>query len=1278
VAGKRDVDEAYLATVELGGTESLPTVDALSRAPDVIPQPRAELRALEPGAVLNARYTVRRALGRGGMGWVYDVEDALFPDRPVALKTVHGLTEDNARLGLFRSEFRTMTKLDHPNVARVYDLEQVHGFGEMLITMERVDGEPIHHAYRRQAPSPEQLVGHIVQICRALNYIHSRRVVHYDLKPANILLCADGTVKVVDFGLSGADLPERGDRVFGTPQYMAPELLLGDGGVDHRADLYALGITLYELAVGSLPCPTRDVLVLMQWIQHEGVHVPLGLLPEWLARVIEKLCQRRAPDRYPTANAVIVALNAGSGQRHELETSATTQSYILSPRFTGRDAEYANVVSFVARRAGGRGGAPVLTVRGLSGMGKSRLMREARHYAQLSRIGFFESSCYEGSLVEHGPWADLLVQVVPLLETLGGRDAVTAALPEAVRMAPDLARGRSYTPAPKAATVDGERAQLFEAVAELFVQAARHFPLVLYVNDLQWAGRGAAHFFAYLAQRVRDDERAGATVRLGLCGSYRSDEVADRPLADTVRILGEQALNQEIQLAPLDPVQVGDVLRSMLGIDEVPEAFRARVASETGGNPFFVQEVMRVLFDNGSVFLDEGRWATKGRIADIELPATIADVFRRRFAHLRPEEKQVTRMLAVNGRPMQFELLAAVLGGASEAMEALHRLEDRAVVVREEGRGLVYNMAHDRLRETVYGDLPPADKRALHRRIGERLDALCAPLDEAQKPLDELARHFRAAEAEPEAYAYARRAGVRAMATYAYDAAVLHLGYVMKWNDEHARQELEIAELHADALLRIGDTKRSLHALTDALRLAKSPEDHARLHGALSKVHFAETNHEACLDEGWRAVEALGGTRPKTRVGAVLRSLRAGLWLLQNQRLATVDEGSSARARALAAAHVWLAAGYVVQATDRVLMLYTSMAAAQAGARAGPGEARALARLAIGTGLTVFKDRESGMKWLDAALAEPNLEAFPEALGTALAAKWGLNKGQGPLDPRALSELKRAAHLVQRGGSSFLAYVLALCLIESSRAGAWSEGLALHTSTLDYARRSLPMVLGDPMVSCAGSLIHLHATGDAQQAVLVDDKAIATARAANQENSLISLLGFAPEARSAAGDPAKAVEMLEETLVRCKKMRFYGSARESVRLLPRLYLAKGPSCRDAQAKTERVLRLARALVKKGFDVLRPHVALGEAQLLESCGHREKADTAWSRALATALANPPARFYIYDILQQRGVAMQRRGERKAAQRDLEEARAMAVECGDRYVTRLCEEALAGGH
>lgn len=195
-------------------------------------------------------------IGRGGMGAVYRARHRRL-ERPVAVKLLDAsLQADPAFAERFEREARTMAQLDHPNIVRVYDIGNRDGL--YYLVMELVEGVNLRQTIEAGDLLPEEALAVVPQICGALQYAHDRGVVHRDIKPENILVDLEGNIKIADFGL--AKLAREHDRrltgsqqVMGTPHYMAPEQIEHPTEVDHRADIFALGVVFYELLTGELP-----------------------------------------------------------------------------------------------------------------------------------------------------------------------------------------------------------------------------------------------------------------------------------------------------------------------------------------------------------------------------------------------------------------------------------------------------------------------------------------------------------------------------------------------------------------------------------------------------------------------------------------------------------------------------------------------------------------------------------------------------------------------------------------------------------------------------------------------------------------------------------------------------------------------------------------------------------------------------------------------------------------------------------------------------------------
>jgi len=227
--------------------------------------------ALQELAEILPQFEILELLGRGGMGAVYKAKQRSL-DRVVALKILPAEADaDPAFAERFQREARALAQLGHPHIVGIYDFGQAGKFAYFV--MEYIDGVNLRQLQRAGRLSPREALAIVPQICAALQFAHDRGIVHRDIKPENILVDAQGRVKIADFGLAKLMLPEAGGtdltqtrQAMGTPQYMAPEQIEKPASVDHRADIYSLGVVFYEMLTGELPLgrfapPSRKVQV---------------------------------------------------------------------------------------------------------------------------------------------------------------------------------------------------------------------------------------------------------------------------------------------------------------------------------------------------------------------------------------------------------------------------------------------------------------------------------------------------------------------------------------------------------------------------------------------------------------------------------------------------------------------------------------------------------------------------------------------------------------------------------------------------------------------------------------------------------------------------------------------------------------------------------------------------------------------------------------------------------------------------------------------------------
>ena len=313
--------------------------------------------AVQLGVVIGStisHYKILSKLGEGGMGVVYKAIDTKL-QRPVALKFLpsNSLGNEEAKARFLR-EARAAAALQHPNICTVHEIDEVDG--RTFIAMAYLEGEELTKRIEKGPLSVERLLDIAIQVARGLQEAHSKGVVHRDIKPANIMLTTTGQAVLMDFGLAqvaaeASKLTREGTTV-GTSAYMSPEQTSGEK-VDHRTDIWALGVVHYEMATGQVPFQGHYEQAILYSILHEAPKPITALrtgVPPDLERITNKCLAKRAEERYQTVSDLLADLSAlkrstesGAGTRPSSGSKDTRPSIAVLPfenRSRGDEDEY--------------------------------------------------------------------------------------------------------------------------------------------------------------------------------------------------------------------------------------------------------------------------------------------------------------------------------------------------------------------------------------------------------------------------------------------------------------------------------------------------------------------------------------------------------------------------------------------------------------------------------------------------------------------------------------------------------------------------------------------------------------------------------------------------------------------------------------------------------------------------------------------------------------------------------------------------------------------------
>src|SRR5262245_49974251 len=460
------------------------------------------------GRTLQDRYRIESLLGRGAMGAVYRAHDRSL-DRAVAIKLLSGGPDDPEARARLAREARAAAALNHPHIVAVYDAGDDQGIP--YIVMELVTGGSL--AGRRGIAV--DIVCEIgLQLCGALQHAHAHGIVHRDLKPENILLAEDGdrpVVKVADLGiarLSRASRMTAAGTVLGTADYLAPEQALG-AEVDGRADLYALGVVLYELASGRLPFLGDDALVVISQHLHAPVVPPSTYregLPPALEAVILRLLAKSPDTRFASADEAAALLEEArrapvATVTPAAGTGASALELLARGRLVGRRDELQRLRDLWLRSTEGHG--HLVMISGEPGVGKTRLADEVIVHARLVGAAVLRGGCYEyEATTPYLPFVEALRQWVHAQSPDALRARLGPLASELARLAPEIAKVGPFEPSPPLAPAE-ERLRLFDHVARLLQSVARDRGLLLVLDDLHWADHGTLSLLQYLLRNLR-------------------------------------------------------------------------------------------------------------------------------------------------------------------------------------------------------------------------------------------------------------------------------------------------------------------------------------------------------------------------------------------------------------------------------------------------------------------------------------------------------------------------------------------------------------------------------------------------------------------------------------------------------------------------------------------------------------------------------------------------------------------------------------------------------
>jgi len=755
----------------------------------------------QPGEYIGI-YQVLAAVARGGMASVIRVRDSRSGDE-LAMKLLLPLTRSEEARSRFRREFRSLSRLNHPNILSVYEWG-IRG-DRPWFTMDLIDGHTLTDEAKRLrllAPSErfKQIENILAQLTYALAYIHDRGIIHRDITPGNIMVREDGSITLMDFGVVkdlGADLTAAGELV-GTVAYISPEQIRGET-LDARADLYSMGTVLYLLLTGKKPFHAHSLQGYLEKHLHQTPKRPQEidpLIPTHLDGICMRLMQKDPNNRYASAAHLLHLIGGPTVEEEKINHW---------PSETVGRTKHKALLREAMDNLSNSGAGAAFAFTGTSGLGKTRMLDLSELYAKHRGIAVGRGKCRN----HDRPFGAF----IGVYRSLGPEGA-----PPIVRQLFESTEEESSL----------ERYAILAAFREYILARS---PCVVIIDELEKADPATAELIEYLIRN---------TIEL-------HDEPINFVLAHESSLEGSANVLptlESVQVQHLKALAASDVEQLVLSLTdsgEVALALAKRIHQESQGSPAFISDMLRSLVDDGRLVSieDSERYAIHLQLHEITrsripIPASLRQSIKSRLAPLSEKAMEIARILAVGRRRLSLDtVIEAAPYDEDDVLELIDDLID-SQIVREDrvGENEYFELSQSRMRDVILEGISVLEFSRRHQVIGETLENQFR--HRLSEVVEDLAYHFEQAELAPKAYTYLIRTAQRHQNRSLFEESLPFLDRALQMEplarplmplDEADRRLAKVYGARAQAAYNAGRWADALNEAQRALALATELRD---------------------------------------------------------------------------------------------------------------------------------------------------------------------------------------------------------------------------------------------------------------------------------------------------------------------------------------------------------------------------------------------------------------------------------------------------------------------
>ncbi|HMK49535.1 MAG TPA: AAA family ATPase [Thermodesulfovibrionales bacterium] len=817
-------------------------------------------------------------------------------ENTVIIKVLKADRPSPSEIARFKQEYEQIRALDLEGLLKVHEVKDYAG--SMALVLEDFDGIPLRDVLKSQRFDLTSLLRVAVEIARPLGQLHKHDLIHQDIRPHNILLNKrDIRVRISNFGVESQYTHEY-DEIYdpfvieNKLAYVSPEQTgRMNRSIDYRTDLYSLGILLYEMAVGHVPFISIDPMEVIHSHIARRPEPPCHFnseIPTVVSDIIMRLLLKAAEERYQNCVGLLADLQeclqqletTGGIEPFELGRKDVSVKFQIPKKLFGREKETALLLSAFDRAS--QGGKEMLLVSGYPGVGKTSLINEV-HKPIVARRGYFISGKYD-QFRRDVPYSSIIQAFQGLINQLLGeskerikawKEVILEALGPNGKIITDVLPDVELIIGPQEEVPQlgpQETQNRFNMVFRGFTRvfARKQHPLVLFLDDLQWVDSASLR----LLKNLITDSEIGFLL---LIGAFRDNEVSSaHPLTELIEEIRKTGMEvNDISVKPLEVRHVGMLIADFLRCDEAYAAPLAQIVHrKTGGNPFFVNQFLKSLYEDGMLQLDPlsgWQWDIK-KIGRMEVTDNVVELMADRISKLGGKTREIVEVCACVGAKAELNILSAILHTSVDDIVANLRRAINEDLLLFSGEDYVF--FHDRIQEAAYSLIPADRKVSLHYQIG-RLALEQTSSEELEERIFFIVNQLNTAEKlitdQDERYELARLnllAGQKAKNSSAYHTADIHFRQGIRllspdaWEKEY---DLALA-LHqegGEVGYLLGDYESAERLLDQVLSKATSLMDKVKVYESKLDNYTSMFKYREALGYGIDGLRMLGFEMPR-------------------------------------------------------------------------------------------------------------------------------------------------------------------------------------------------------------------------------------------------------------------------------------------------------------------------------------------------------------------------------------------------------------------------------